>query len=105
MTREKAQVSQVSLSVTRISKGEQPIQHTVNHNKTYTPYQQQIRDALALAWHFFEAHKLPRTPQDWQAIADAASEGAKTPLQEMLIAAIVSEIEREYLENQKGEQA
>ena len=73
---------------------------------SYTPYQQQIRNTFALAWQFFEAHKLPRTPQDWQSIADAASTGSETPLEARLVSAVISEFEREYLqnmENQKGE--
>ena len=71
-------------------------------SEQYTPYQHQIRAVFATAYNFFDTHKHPRTPEDWQAIAAAGSEG-NDPLTARLMAAVTAELEREYLEYKKSE--
>jgi hypothetical protein len=65
----------------------------------YTPYQQHFRDTLAATWRFFEAHKHPRTADDWQVIADATSGfGDTLTLEAKFVLVAVEELEREYKE-------
>jgi len=70
--------------------------------KTYTPYEQRVRKAFADAWGFFDAHKLARTYEDWEAIANAGN-AITDPLAIDLYVAVTGELEREYKENSAKE--
>jgi hypothetical protein len=68
--------------------------------QTYTEYQERIRKSFAAAYNFLDTHKHPRTSEDWERITKDTSQYTD-PLTVDLIAAAVSELEREYLQSKK----
>ena len=67
--------------------------------KTYTSYEQHIRDSFTAAYKFMMAHAQPRTDEQWEAILNGASALRTTPLGCGLWEAIIAEFGREYLQD------